>query len=221
MMPTTDWTNIHYGVVLGRFQPLHLGHMEYLEAARKKVDKLVVGITNPDTGALIHDGADPRRSLSKNNPFPYFDRHQMVVASLIESGWSYDDFIVVPASINSPDQMKPYLPPPQVTTVYITVYDTWGDRKADLVRGLGYSVSVLWRREATDRLTSGTDLRLAMRFGGAWREFVPGAVARYLDQSGWTAALVEGHAHKRDNRSAAIRTSDSTTSEAIASESRP
>jgi cytidyltransferase-like protein len=216
----TDWATIHYGVVLGRFQPLHLGHMEYLEAARRKVDQLVVGITNPDTRTLIHDSADPRRSLSENNPFSYFDRCQMVSASLTESGLSCDDFIVVPASINSPHEMKPYLPPPLATTIYITVYDAWGDRKADLMRTLGYPVSILWRRRATDRLTSGSDLRRAMRFGGAWRELVPSAVARYLDQSGWTATLAEqaGHAtenaHAEENRSKAARSADPNIPEA-------
>jgi cytidyltransferase-like protein len=219
MTPRTDWATIHYGVVLGRFQPLHLGHMEYLEAAREKVDQLVVGITNPDTGALIHDSTDPRRSLSENNPFSYFDRHQMVAASLTESGWNCNDFIVVPASINSPHDMKPYLPPPLATTVYITVYDAWGDRKGSLVRDLGYSVSVLWRREATDRLTSGTDLRWAMKFGGPWRKLVPGAVARYLDQSGWAAALAEGAGHPAENRSTGVGAADPNISEATASES--
>src|SRR5262245_21097648 len=213
MTPSTDWTTIRYGVVLGRFQPLHLGHMEYLAAARKKVDKLVIGITNPHMDALIHDSADPRRSLRENNPFPYFDRHQMVVASLAESGWSHDDFVVVPASIHDPRQMKSYLPPPQASTVYITVYDAWGDRKADLVRELGYSVSVLWRRGVTDRLTSGTDLRRAMRYGGTWRELVPGAVARYLDQNGWTAALVRNAVHESEDRSALAAGSDPGTPE--------
>jgi cytidyltransferase-like protein len=212
MTSQTDWTNVHYGVVLGRFQPLHLGHLEYLEAARKRVDQLVVGITNPDTDTLIHDSADPKRSLGENNPFSYFDRHQMVTASLAESGWSRGEFIVLPTPINSPHQMKPYLPPPMMTTVYITVYDAWGDRKADLIRDLGYSVSVLWRRKQTDRLTSGTTLRQAMRSGGPWRELVPSAVARYLDQSGWTAALANGPTDAAENRSSAVQTLELNTS---------
>jgi cytidyltransferase-like protein len=195
MTSWTDWSTIQYGVVLGRFQPLHLGHMEYLEAARHKVDQLVIGVTNPDPSALVHDGADPKRSLSENNPFPYFDRHQMIATTLTESGWRASEFIVVPAAINRPGEMGPYLPPPAVTTVFITVYDAWGDRKAELVRELGYQVSVLWRRSPGDRLTSGTSLRQAMRSGGPWREYVPEAVGRYLHQSGWLAALSEQDAH--------------------------
>lgn len=195
MTSAINWTTLNYGVVLGRFQPLHLGHMEYLQAARAKTDQLVVGITNPDASALIYDDADPRRSRSENNPFSYFDRYQMVASSLFELGWSLNDFIIVPASINKPHEMKPYLPPASVTTVYITVYDEWGERKADLVRQLGYSVSVLWRRDPNDRLTSGTDIRKAIRLGEPWRKLVPSAVARYLDQSGLATGLAEQAAH--------------------------
>jgi cytidyltransferase-like protein len=220
MTKLTDRPTIHYGVVLGRFQPLHLGHMEYLEAAREKVDQLVIGITNPDTATLIHDSADPRRSLGENNPFSYFDRHQMVTASLTELGWTCNDFVVVPAPINTPQEMKPYLPPPRATTVYITVYDAWGDRKADLMRKIGYSVSVLWRRERADRLTSGTDLRRAMRTGEPWRELVPGAVARYLDQSGWTTAMAKGPAHAAEDRPTAAGAAGLNIAGVTASESR-
>jgi cytidyltransferase-like protein len=220
MTKLTVWPPIHYGVVLGRFQPLHLGHIEYLEVAREKVDQLVIGITNPDTAALIHDSADPRRSQSENNPFSYFDRYQMVTASLTELGWSSNDFVVVPAPINTPQEMKPYLPPPLATTVYITVYDAWGDRKADLMREVGYKVSVLWRRERDDRLTSGTDLRRAMRSGEPWRELVPGAVARYLDQSGWTTTLAKGSAHAAEDRPTPTGAAGLNIAGVTASESR-
>jgi cytidyltransferase-like protein len=203
MTSSIKWGNIHYGVVLGRFQPLHLGHMEYLEAARRRADQLVVGITNPDISTLIYDDADPRRSRSENNPFSYFDRYQMVVGSLSDLGWNLDDFVIVPAPINKPHEMKPYLPSASTATVYVTVYDKWGERKADLVRELGYSVSVLWRRDQDDRLTSGTAIRKAMRLGEPWRELVPAAVARYLDQSGLAAALAEQTANAAETQSCA------------------
>jgi cytidyltransferase-like protein len=181
-----------YGVVLGRFQPLHNGHLEYLEAARKKADKLIVGITNPDKDRLIHDSADPHRSAGDSNPFPYFDRQLMIEASLTEAGWAAADFAVVPAPVNSPAEMLPYLPPPAVSTVCITVYDAWGDRKAEVMRDLGYRVEILWRRERNSKITSGTAIRSAMRTGGNWRDFVPGAVARHLDDSGWTETMAGG-----------------------------
>lgn len=193
MTHLTERNKNHYGLVLGRFQPLHLGHMEYLDAARERSSHLVVGITNPDKQELIYDSADPKRSHAESNPFSYFDRQQMISASLTENGWDCENFSIVPASINKPQGMKSYLPPPACTTVFITVYDKWGDRKADLMSGLGYPVDVLWRRDMDDRLTSGTDVRDMIASGrNAWRGLVPSAVSRYLDENGWTRTLT-GH----------------------------
>lgn len=39
---------IDIGVVHGRFQPLHLKHMEYILAAKVRCRKLYIGVTNPD-----------------------------------------------------------------------------------------------------------------------------------------------------------------------------
>ena len=198
MIQIPDPGTRQYGIVLGRFQPLHNGHLEYLEAARKMADKLVIGITSPDKDKLIHDSSDLHRSQPSSNPFPYFDRHLMIVASLAEAGWGISDFVVVPAPINSPAEMKPYLPPPTVSTVCITVYDGWGDRKADLMRELGYRVDVLWRRDLNSKIASGTMVRSAMRDGGNWRDFVPGAVAQHLEQNGWATTLAAEGAASRD-----------------------
>jgi cytidyltransferase-like protein len=198
MTQTPDPGTRQYGIVLGRFQPLHNGHLEYLEAARKTANKLIIGITNPDKDKLIHDITDLHRSQPGNNPFPYFDRHLMIMASLAEAGWETGDFAVVPAPINSPAKMKPYLPPPTVSTVCITVYDGWGDRKADLMRELGYRVDILWRRDLNSKIASGTMVRRAMRDGGNWRDFVPGAVARHLEENGWVTTLAAEGAATRD-----------------------
>jgi cytidyltransferase-like protein len=198
MSQQTERKKDRYGLVLGRFQPLHLGHMEYLNAAKGRSSHLVIGITNPDNHALVYDPADPDRSRPDNNPFSYFDRQQMISASLVESGWDYESFSIVPASINRPQDMKSFLPPPACTTAYITVYDEWGDKKAGRISSLGYAVDILWRREKNDRLTRGTDVRDMIRSGNAaWRELVPRAVSRYLDESGWGELLSDRTAPRR------------------------
>src|SRR5258706_8799241 len=176
-------------LVLGRFQPLHIGHIEYLEAARKGADCLVIGVTNPDINRLIHDTADPSRSRAENNPFTYFDRQQMITAHLLEAGWNCRDFAVVPAPVTTPAEMSSFLPTPAITIVCVTTYGPWGDRKADLMATLGYEVEILWRRDDIDRLTSGTQIRQAMRSGGEWRRVVPPAVARDIHDRGCAAAL--------------------------------
>ena len=49
---------IETGVVNGRFQVLHLKHMEYILAAKMRCRKLYIGLTNPDermTGDSVND----------------------------------------------------------------------------------------------------------------------------------------------------------------------
>ena len=172
-----------YGIVVGRFQPLHLGHLEYLEAARARCDRLVIGVTNPDVANLIDDSADLNRSRPENNPFSYFDRHEMIIASMIENGWNVEEFTVVPADINRIHSLEATLPPPSKAIVFVTIYDDWGDRKNDLLSGMGYQVEVMWRRTMVDRLTSGTAIRGAIRSGEPWKHLVPSSVASYLEGS--------------------------------------
>ena len=173
-----------YGVVLGRFQPLHLGHVEYLEAARAECVRLVVGITNPDTAAMKFNAADPNRSKSESNPFSYFQRHEMIDAALRAAGWEPRSFAIVPADVADLSRVGAFLPEPQDTTVFITIYDAWGEEKARRLRDLGYQVHILWRRDMASRVTSGTEIRALMRRNESWRHLVPLAVAIYLEKAG-------------------------------------
>lgn len=174
-----------YGVVLGRFQPLHLGHMEYLDAARRRCERLVVGITNPNVSAMTFNKADPRRSEQENNPFSYFVRHEMTDMALRGEGWDPGTFAIVPADVNDTAWVAAFLPPRARTTVFITVYDAWGDEKVQRLRDLGFEVDVLWRRAMSERLTTGSEIRQLMRGGGSWQSLVPRGVSSYLEQFPW------------------------------------
>lgn len=171
------------GVVLGRFQPLHLGHMEYLARAKERCRRLFIGVTNPDSGSRIHSDTDPDRSKAENNPFSYVERALMIEASLLDEGWSPSDFFLIPAPIREPEKLLAYIPSPASTIAFITVYDAWGDQKAGEMRDLGYEVDVMWRRSHSDRLTSGTEIRKLMRAGAPWEHLAPAAVSRIMKQS--------------------------------------
>lgn len=177
-------TSKPYGVVLGRFQPLHLGHLEYLEAARRRCECLVVGITNPDTAAMVAHFADPNRSKLESNPFSFFQRYEMINRSLCDLGWPAGCFAIVPAEISNLGQLQVFLPNPAESTFFVTIYDAWGEEKMRRLQELDYAVEVLWRRSMTDRLTSGTALRKLMRANGDWQSFVPRAVIECVERSG-------------------------------------
>ena len=61
------------GLLIGRFQPFHLGHLEALQFALSKVDKLWVGLGSSN------------KPVQKNNPFSAEERKQMILSSIDDS----------------------------------------------------------------------------------------------------------------------------------------
>ncbi len=61
------------GLVIGRFQPFHLGHLDALRFALTKVDNLLVGIGSSN------------KPIHKNNPFSAEERKEMILSSIDES----------------------------------------------------------------------------------------------------------------------------------------
>jgi len=61
------------GLLIGRFQPFHLGHLEALKFALSKVDKLWVGLGSSN------------KHVEKNNPFTAEQRKEMILASIDDS----------------------------------------------------------------------------------------------------------------------------------------
>jgi nicotinamide-nucleotide adenylyltransferase len=68
------------GLLIGRFQPFHLGHLEALRFALSKVDKLWVGLGSSN------------QPSQKNNPFSAEQRKEMILSSI-------DDFMKEKISI--------------------------------------------------------------------------------------------------------------------------
>ena len=61
------------GLLIGRFQPFHLGHLEALQFALSKVDKLWIGLGSSN------------KPVEKNNPFTAEQRKEMILASIDDS----------------------------------------------------------------------------------------------------------------------------------------
>ena len=61
------------GLLIGRFQPFHLGHLEALQFALSKVDKLWVGLGSSN------------KPVEKNNPFSAEERKTMILSSIDNS----------------------------------------------------------------------------------------------------------------------------------------
>ena len=61
------------GLLIGRFQPFHLGHLAALRFALPKVDKLWLGLGSSN------------KPIEKNNPFSIEERKKMILSSIDDS----------------------------------------------------------------------------------------------------------------------------------------
>lgn len=167
------------GVIHGRFQGLHWGHMEYLLAGMKRCEHLFIGITNFDImEEKPLNEANPTRASAESNPFSYYHRYMMIKNSLIEYGVSINQFDIVPFPIEYPDKIKNYVP--VNAKFYVTIYDQWGEKKLSILNSLGYNTEVMWYRTNAERFSSGTQVRDAIRSGAEWKHLVPNAVYNYI-----------------------------------------
>lgn len=170
------------GVIHGRFQMLHLGHMEYLLAGKARCQRLIIGISNPDVTVTRFNNASPHRSLAAANPLTYFERFEMIRGALLESGVPRDTFDIVPFPVNCPELLFNYVP--REAKFYMTLYDQWSQEKKAMLESLGCEVEVMWRRTDAERLTSGTEVRELIRSGRPWRHLVPPFVYKYMTSHG-------------------------------------
>jgi nicotinamide-nucleotide adenylyltransferase len=161
------------GMIHGRFQPFHNGHLEYLRGAAERSDEIFVGITNPDPTRIKEEPSDPLRHLPESNPFSYVERLLMVTAVAEDDGIRAH---VIPFPVNEPELWAAYVP--QGVTQYLRLFSDWGGTKLERMRDAGYEVVIL--DEGAGKELSGAEVRAAMREGRAWQELVPPGVARVI-----------------------------------------
>ena len=161
------------GMIHGRFQPFHVGHLEYLKGAAARSDEVFVGITNPDPRRVREEPADPLRHLPESNPYTYTERLLMISEVARDEGIAVH---VIPFPVNEPELWPAYVP--EGVTQYLRLFSEWGGTKLDRLREAGYEVVIL--DEGAEKGISGADVREAMRGGGDWEPLVPPGVARVI-----------------------------------------
>jgi nicotinamide-nucleotide adenylyltransferase len=164
------------GMIHGRFQPFHNGHLEYLAGAAERSDEVFVGITNPDPRRIKEEPSDPLRHLPESNPWSYVERLLMVKAAASDLGLEPTGVHVIPFPVNEPELWSAYVP--DGVTQYLRLFSEWGGTKLDRLRDAGYEVVIL--DEGAEKDVSGADVRRAIREGADWDTLVPPGVARVI-----------------------------------------
>jgi cytidyltransferase-like protein len=152
--------------IIGRFQPFHWGHLEYLLAAAELSPNLIVGITNPYAESHYVHSSNVSRSTPSSNPFTFEERQRMIEASVLRLGTR---LTFRKCDFRSRDLLVASLG--TVDIVAVTIYDEWGQHRKALLEEAGYRVSTLWERKY--KITSGTAVRELIREGVEWQHLTP------------------------------------------------
>ena len=173
---------IETGVVHGRFQIMHLKHMEYVLAAKMRCNKLYIGISNPDSMHTKNTENDERRGEPTANPLTYFERYEMIRGAMKEFNVPESEYDIIPFPINYPEYILQYAPKDAI--YFMTIYDGWGEEKYKILKGLGLDVDILWRKPPEEKGITASQVRGCIAMDQEWQHLVPKSVYRYLTEKG-------------------------------------
>jgi nicotinamide-nucleotide adenylyltransferase/phosphinothricin biosynthesis protein PhpF len=176
---------VEIAVIHGRFQPLHIGHMEYLLAGKERCETLIIGITNPDPSQIKAEPTNPGRGAGSANPCTYYERYDMIDGAMVDADVPRDAFRIVPFPHSFPERLIHYAP--AEAEFLLTIYDDWGESKLSRFEEQNLRTHVLWRRDTT--VTSGTEIRRRICAGEEWEHLVPAATARTIHRFGIGARI--------------------------------
>jgi nicotinamide-nucleotide adenylyltransferase len=166
-----------YGMIHGRFQPFHNGHLEYLRLALERCETLLIGITNPDPAQTAEESTSDHRHLAESNPYTFFERLLMIRETVIGEGIPLERLVFIPFPVNLPDRWRYYVPPDVVH--YLRVFSPWEQAKVERLREQGYQVQIL--QPGIGKEIEATEVRRRLQAGDDWRSLVPAGVARVIE----------------------------------------
>lgn len=169
---------VAYGMIHGRFQPFHRGHLQYALAALARCEHLIVGITNPDPFLIVPEATDQERHHPSANVFSFFERLCMIRAALSEAQIAMTQVSIVPFPIHHPERWRFYCP--AETVHFVRLFSPWGAEKVRRLQRYGWSVEIL--SDGAAKEISGREVRTRLCQGAGWEELVPPAVAKVLEQ---------------------------------------
>ena len=167
------------GVIHGRFQAFHNGHLSYVLRGIENCEHIFIGITNYDIyEEKPYNAYDSVRTNKEANPFSFYHRFMMIKNSLIECGVSRSRFDIVPFPIEYPNKIEQYVPNDGL--FFVSIFDEWDQKKLEIFQSKGFKTMVLPSVDSNENRISGTLVRYNIRNDLPWRDLVPNAVFDYI-----------------------------------------
>jgi nicotinamide-nucleotide adenylyltransferase len=157
---------IKRGLMIGRFQPFQLGHLEGIKEILEEMDEIIILI------------GSAQYSHSLNNPFTAGERIMMVHAALIENGFDLSHIFIIPLMDTNDNRIW-------VAHLITSVprFDVAYTHNP-LVKRLLYESNIEVKSTAflNREIYSGTEVRRRILNGENWEELVPISVAQIIKE---------------------------------------
>ena len=152
------------GLLIGRFQPFHLGHMQCVQHVLNKLPEVIIAIGSAQFSHTLH------------NPFTAGERITMIRLALDEAKTGADSYFLIPVrDLRIHDLWVPHLvsQTPRFEVVFSNEPIT-----SRLFKEAGFRVEPIpfYNRETY----SSTEIRERVVQGKSWEELVPQTVASYI-----------------------------------------
>lgn len=151
------------GLLIGRFQPFHLGHLQALQFALSQVDSLWVGLGSSN------------KAVGRNNPFSVDERRQMILSSVDDGTAKRISLYPIPDLDNHIkwiDMINTIVPKFEMIFSNDDITKHLYSKRGTKVT----SIPFLQRD-----LLSGTHIRTMIANGGEWKTLVPDGTRRFLE----------------------------------------
>lgn len=165
--------------VLGRFQPPHLEHLEYLLKAKEICSFLWIGITQFDIRENLITLTAPHRASKQSNPLTFFERLELITEMLLNENIDKSCFSVIPFPLDKPNIAADFmrLNVPCLTTLC----DQWSEKKIEVLKEIGFKVSIIIDRKGKKNI-SGESIRESIATDNdQWLNQVPSSIRKSIE----------------------------------------
>lgn len=158
------------GLISGRFQPFHTGHLALVRQALSECDELVIVV------------GSAQFSFIEKDPFTAGERVLMIHSALAEAGIDLSRCYIIPVPNDENNArwlagLRSQIPP------FDVLYS--GNDFVDLLASAQEPSLALRRpRFARAKEYNGTNIRRRIVSGGRWKHLVPPAVAKVMQEAG-------------------------------------
>lgn len=155
------------GLIIGRFQPFHKGHIFLFKRALERVDRLIVGVGSPDT-------------IDEENLFSFSQRKMMLEKVVSEERWQKKIIAILPITDYLEDDQL-WLEKTLETVKNVSSFDIFIGNDpwtSGIFERNGYKV--MHCRFYKRYIYEGVKIRKLMREGKKWHERVPNYLIKMI-----------------------------------------